>query len=201
MPKAYEPNDRLARRAQHQGYRARSVYKLQEIDQKFHLFKPGQIILDVGAYPGSWLQYVAIQIGPTGKVVGVDIQPIEPVAPNVTLLTEDINNTSQLIEQFNNLTIQQFDLIISDIAPSTTGIPGVDQAKSVELSRMVIKVAEQFLKDKGTVVMKVFQGEALVVFLKQLKQQFGYVTVYKAKSSRDRSREVYVICQRKKNRE
>jgi 23S rRNA (uridine2552-2'-O)-methyltransferase len=198
MPKAYVPHDRFAKRAQYQGYRARSVYKLEELDQKFHLFKPGQVVLDVGAFPGSWLQYVAIQVGPRGKVVGVDIQPIQPVAPNVQIITENIENTQALIQQFHNSSIQQFDLVISDIAPSTTGIPGVDQAKSVQLSQMVVEVADQFLRPKGTLVMKVFEGQDFAAFFKSLKDKYGFITAYKAKASRDRSIEKYIICQRKR---
>ncbi len=198
MPKQYEHNDKFSRRAQFQGYRARSVYKLQELDQRFQLFKEGQKILDVGAAPGSWLQYISQQIGDTGIAVGVDIQEIKPISNNVHLIQEDIQNTESFIQQFNNLTIQQFDLVVSDIAPSTTGIPGVDQARSVELSQIVVDTADQFLKPKGTLVMKVFQGEDFKDFYHALQQKYGYVTTVKVKASRDRSSEIYVVAQRKK---
>lgn len=198
MPKAYVPNDRFAKRAQYQGYRARSVYKLEELDKKFALFKPGQKVLDVGAFPGSWLQYVAIQVGAKGTVVGVDVQKIQPVAPNVWIITQDVTETDKLIEELASIGIQQFDLVISDIAPSTTGIPGVDQAKSVELSQMVVEVADQFLRTKGTLVMKVFEGLDFAAFFKSLKPKYGFVTAYKARASRERSTEKYIVCQRKK---
>jgi 23S rRNA (uridine2552-2'-O)-methyltransferase len=198
MPKAYVPNDRFAKRAQYQGYRARSVYKLEELDKKFHLFKPQQKVLDVGAFPGSWLQYVAIQVGERGRVVGVDLQKIQPVAPNVEIIQQDITDTTTFKSTLEDLEIDQFDLVISDIAPSTTGIPGVDQAKSVQLSQMVVEVADEFLRPKGTLVMKVFEGSDFGAFFNSLKSKFGFVTAYKAKASRDRSIEKYIVCQRKR---
>lgn len=191
MPKPYEHNDSLSRRAQFQGYRARSVYKLQELDQKFQLFKPNQRVLDVGAAPGSWLQYLSQKVE---QVTGIDVQPISPVADNVETIVGDIREIEEVGKKLNG---QFFDLVVSDIAPSTTGIPGVDQAKSVELSRIVANLAEKFLKPKGTLVMKSFQGEDFGKFFKQLKGRYGFVTAYKAKASRDRSTEVYVVCQRK----
>ncbi len=198
MPKAYVPNDRVAKRAQHQGYRARSVFKLQELEEKFHLFRPGQRVLDVGAFPGSWLQYAAIQVGPKGKVIGVDIQQIQPVAPNVETIQQDVTDLETFGEQLRGLGISQFDLVLSDIAPSTTGIPGLDQARSVELSQMVVDVAEKFLRPRGTLVMKVFEGSDFAAFFKSLKSQYGFVTAYKARTSRDRSIEKYIVCQRKR---
>lgn len=198
MPKAYVPNDRVAKRAQHQGYRARSVFKLQELEEKFHLFRPGQRVLDVGAFPGSWLQYAAIEVGPKGKVVGVDIQQIQPVAPNVEIIQQDVTNFTELEKKLAQIGVAQFDLVLSDIAPSTTGIPGVDQAKSVELSQMVVDVADRFLRPRGTLVMKVFEGEDFGAFFRSLKSQYGFVTAYKARTSRDRSIEKYIVCQRKR---
>lgn len=198
MPKPYQPNDRLSRRAQFQGYRARSVFKLREIDEKFHLLKEGQSVLDVGAYPGSWLQYIALKIGLKGHVIGVDLQPIEPVAPNVTTIEEDILNIDQLSEEFRELNIREFDLVVSDIAPNTTGISGVDHARSIEMSQMVVDLAEEFLRPKGTLVMKVFHGEKFAAFFKSLQRQYGFVTGVKVSASRDRSKEMYIVCQRKK---
>lgn len=199
MPKAYVPNDRFAKRAQYQGYRARSVYKLEELDLKFHLFKPGQKVLDIGAAPGSWLQYVSEKVGRKGHAVGVDIQKIVPVAENVSTFVVDINDYDAVREMISGISITKFDLVISDIAPSTTGIPGVDQAKSVELSKMAAAAADEFLKPGGTLIMKVFEGADFGAFFKSLQPKYGYVTAYKVRASRDRSTEKYIICQRKKS--
>jgi 23S rRNA (uridine2552-2'-O)-methyltransferase len=198
MPKAYVPNDRFAKRAQYQGFRARSVYKLEELDQKFNLFHPGQFVLDVGAAPGSWLQYISQKIVPKGKVIGIDIQPILPVETNVFTLLGDVRDLDLVKAKMNELSIDKFDLVVSDIAPSTTGITGVDQARSVELSQIVVDAADEFLRFRGILVMKVFQGEAFKDFYHALQNKYGYVTTAKVKASRDRSSEIYVVCQRKK---
>jgi 23S rRNA (uridine2552-2'-O)-methyltransferase len=198
MPKQFEYKDKFTKKAQFEGFRARSVYKLQELDQRLQLFKEGQKVLDVGAAPGSWLQYISQKIGDSGLAVGVDIQSIRPIASNVILLQMDINQTEELTQQFKNLAIEQFDIVVSDIAPSTTGIPGVDQAKSVELSQMVVDTADRFLKPRGTLIMKVFQGEDFKDFYHNLQGKYGYVTTIKVKASRDRSAEIYVVCQRKR---
>jgi 23S rRNA (uridine2552-2'-O)-methyltransferase len=150
------------------------------------------------AFPGSWLQYAAIEVGPKGKVVGVDIQQIQPVAPNVETILQDVTDLDAFEEQLLKIGVPHFDLVLSDIAPSTTGIPGVDQAKSVELSQMVVDVADKFLRSRGTLVMKVFEGEDFAAFFKSLKSKYGFVTAYKARASRERSIEKYIVCQRKK---
>ena len=198
MPKAYTPNDRLAKRAQFQGYRARSVFKLQELDEKFTLIKFNQRILDIGAAPGSWLQYVSEKIGKKGIAVGVDLKEIIPVSSNVFTKVVDITNTEEVLGFLNQLKIDKFALVLSDIAPNTSGILGVDHAKSVELSQMCVNAADIYLRSGGSLIMKVFDGVEMGDFLKPLRNKYGFVTVYKVRSSRDRSREVYVVCQRKK---
>lgn len=198
MPKPYEHNDKFSRRAQFQGYRARSVFKLKELDEKFQLVKPGMNVLDIGAAPGSWLQYLAEAVGEHGLIVGVDIQPIQPVSKNVILIQGDITDQS-IVEQIQSAFERRTaDLVVSDIAPSTTGIAGVDHARSIELSEMVVQAADQLLRLKGSLVMKVFHGEKFAVFFKSLQRKYGYVTALKVKASRDRSREMYIVCQRKK---
>lgn len=198
MPHAYNPHDKLMVKAKTQGYRARSVYKLMELDQKFKLFKPGQKVLDIGAAPGSWLQYVSQVVGPSGFVLGLDLQEIKPVSRNVATEIVDIENYGELEKIFVKHEISQFDLVISDIAPSTTGIKGLDNKRSYELSKIAFEISLKYLKRSGSLVMKIFQGEEIGPFMSQLKQEFGFVTAYKVRASRDRSREVYLVCIRKK---
>jgi 23S rRNA (uridine2552-2'-O)-methyltransferase len=199
MPKPYNPHDRLMVKAKQHGFRARSVYKLMELDTKFQLFKSGQKVLDVGAAPGSWLQYISQKIGPQGLAIGLDLQPISPISGNVVTLVSDLNNLDELNLHLNTLDLNKFDIVLSDIAPNTTGIYGLDHLKSVELSKNVYEISKFHLRKSGTLVMKIFQGEHLPAFIKTLKQNFGFVTAVKVKASRDRSREVYLVCRRKIN--
>ncbi len=195
MPKPYNPHDPLMVRAKKEGYRARSVYKLEELDQRFSLFRPGLRVLDLGAFPGSWLQYVSQVIGPTGLALGIDLKPISRIARNVQTMVADIKDLTTLENKL--LTKDNFDVVISDLAPNTTGIPGLDQSRSVELSRMVVEIAKQFLHKRGNLVMKVFEGEDFQSFYRGLKPLFREVKAVKVAASRDRSKEIYVVCLKK----
>ncbi|MEK7563820.1 MAG: RlmE family RNA methyltransferase [Patescibacteria group bacterium] len=195
MPKRYLPNDKWARKAKDEGFRARSVYKLQELDEKFHLLKPGMIVLDLGAAPGSWLQYVSSKIGLKGLAIGMDLQNIKHIAPNVQSVMQDILNIEEVIEQTSKLANQQtIDLLLSDAAPSTSGIHDVDQWRSIELNQSALAVGKRVLKPVGRCVLKVFQGADFDGFIKDVKREWKDVRIIKAKTSRDRSTEVYVIC-------
>lgn len=191
MPKPYIPNDKLARKARFEGFRARSVYKLEELDQRFHLLSPGQDVLDLGAAPGSWMQYAAQKVGEAGSVMGIDLQVIQPISQNAKSFIADINSIEEVQKIIGN---KKFDLVLSDLAPNTTGIKEVDASRSVELDKSVFEIAKFSLKPGCKLVMKVFQGEELTKFLKQLKLHFKSVAVFKSQASRDRSREVYIIC-------
>jgi len=193
MPKPYIPNDAWAKRAAAEGYRARSVYKLKELDEKHSLIRSGMTVLDIGAAPGSWLQYVSEKIG-TGQAVGIDLQPIEPIAKNVRTFVADITDTEAIEGILASIGLTHVDLLLSDIAPSTSGIKGRDAWLSVELSRAVQKLSERLLGSQGTLVMKVFQGAEFEKFLADLRSAFRAVKVATVAASRDRSREVYVVC-------
>jgi 23S rRNA (uridine2552-2'-O)-methyltransferase len=195
MP-AYNPRDKLMFKAHVQGFRARSVFKLEELDQKFRLFYPGQKVLDVGAAPGSWLQYTSEKIGPSGFALGLDLQEIAPVAANVATEVADISSHELVTQILSAHGLNLVDLIISDIAPNTSGIAYVDQLKSIELNRAIFELAKTHLKPGGKLVMKVFPGEHFDKFLKELKLYFKNVSVQKVKASRESSREVYVICKK-----
>lgn len=190
MPKPYTPNDKWSQKAQEEGFRARSVYKLQELQERFHLFRKNQSVLDLGACPGSWLQYVRTQVD--GTVIGIDLTPIEPIE-GVHLFTEDITDVDKLNTIFTQLNIDEFPIIISDLAPKTSGIADVDQWRSIELSHAVLNVAKQWLTPTGTIVLKILRGADFDELLHDLKHHFEEVRVAIAKASRDRSKEVYVI--------
>jgi 23S rRNA (uridine2552-2'-O)-methyltransferase len=194
MPKPYIPNDKWAQRAAAEGYRARSVYKLQELDERFGLFAAGMKVLDIGAAPGSWLQYASKKVGEKGVIVGIDLQPIEKVAANVRTFVCDITDHDAVTQALASASLSQVDLVLSDIAPNTSGIHDRDQWLSVEFSRKAALLAEKLLVKRGTLVMKVFQGRDFDTFLAEMKKRFKHVKVQTVAATRDRSREVYVVC-------
>lgn len=194
MSKPYIPDDRLARKARREGFKARSVYKLMELNEKYHLLYPGQFVLDLGAAPGSWLQYSSEQVGHSGKVIGVDLTEIPPIAPNVITKVADLNDLS-LIENLLALEgIAKVDLILSDAAPKTSGIANFDHGQSLDLARSVFALAKKFLNPNGKLVMKVFYGSNFNHFIDELKIYFRTVVATKSHASRDRSSELYVVC-------
>ena len=188
MPKPYTPNDKWSQRAQAEGYRARSVYKLIELDERFKLLKTGMTILDLGAAPGSWSQYASKKVGPKGKIIALDLTEIEPIAENVESSVQDITD----LEGVESILTEPVDVILSDLAPSTSGIKDVDQWQSIELSQSAVGIAERFLKKGGTCVLKIFRGADFDDFLRDLKKRF-IVKTAQVKASRDRSREIYLI--------
>lgn len=193
MPKPYIPNDKWAQRAAKEGYRARSVYKLMELDERYRLLRPGMKVLDIGAAPGSWMQYVSKKIGDTGLVLGVDLKEMKRIAPNVKLAILDVNDKPKLDATMKIFGLDKVDLVLSDIAPNTSGIKDVDQWRSIELSRMVVTVAKQYLKPGGKLVMKVFRGKNFDEFLKEVRVDYPTAKPYEVEASRDRSREIYIV--------
>lgn len=196
MPKPYIPNDKWSQRAAAEGYRARSVYKLQELDERFQLLRPGAHILDIGAAPGSWLQYASKRVGPQGKILGLDLTPIEPVSENVTTKVCDILKDQEVSEALQLEGFDKVDVVLSDIAPNTSGIHDRDQWLSIELSRRVIVIAAPVLKRNGKLVMKVFRGRDFDSFLREIKQTYPHAKPVSVAASRDRSKEVYIVVDR-----
>lgn len=193
MPKRYVPNDVWSRKAAKEGYRARSVYKLMELDERFHLLKSGQTVLDLAAAPGSWLQYVSKRIGPKGLAIGFDLQPIASIAENVHTFEQDITEPEKIDSLLEAQCLPPIDLILSDIAPSTSGIRDVDQWRSIELNQAVLAIAERWLRPGGRCVLKVFRGADFDAFLREVKTDWQDVKLVSPRASRDRSREVYVV--------
>ena len=193
MPKPYTPNDAWSRRAAKEGFRARSVYKLMELDERFRLLRPGMTVIDCGAAPGSWLQYTAGRIGPRGKLIGIDREPIEPVAQHVTTIQADITDIATVRSALDAQGIGPVDLVLSDLAPNTSGIRDIDQWRSIELCEAVLHLADTFLKPAGTCVLKIFRGGDFDEFLRTVKRQWKSVRTARVRASRDRSTEVYLV--------
>jgi 23S rRNA (uridine2552-2'-O)-methyltransferase len=187
--------DHYSRRAKKEKSPARSVYKLKEIQQKHHLIRKGDRVLDLGCSPGSWLLYAADLTGKKGRVVGIDRKPVAiPVPAHVRILTGDVLSTDDaLMEKLG----KDFDVVLSDMAPDTTGNKHVDTARSFHLCQAALSLAGDVLRPGGSFVCKIFQGEDFKAFADAVKQHFKTRKIFKPESSRKASREIYVIGLRK----
>nr|MDD3719831.1 RlmE family RNA methyltransferase [Candidatus Gracilibacteria bacterium] len=199
--KPYIVQDAYFQKAKKEGYRARSVYKLIEIQEKFGLIQEGMNICDVGAAPGSFIQYTKRIIKDTGNIVGIDIKPIDKYSQkNIHTIVHSIFEFDTLkpkVEEFIGEG-NKFDLILSDIAPNTTGNRDIDQYASVELNIEILKFADVFLKKGGNLLLKVFKGEDFFDLSNAIKPRFESFKEFKPNACRDRSFEEYVICLKKK---
>lgn len=177
-------------KAKKQGFMARSVYKLAEADEKYHLIRKGLKVLDLGAAPGSWTQFTAQKIGDTGLIVAIDYRPLSIKPPdNVKFLIGNIEN----IDIKNSTGLDDFDLLLSDMAPKTTGIKTLDQENSYNLTMQAFKIAQLNLKKNGHAFVKTFQGAKTSDIIKLLKQNFKQVNIFKPKSSRSESFEIFLL--------
>jgi len=192
---AYNPKDYYFQKAKSQNYAARSVFKIQEIDERFRIFKPGYKVLDLGAAPGSWSQYASEKIGAQGRILGIDIQPIRLTIPNAVFITADMRDLDLAQTMTEAGIAPPFDVVLSDMAPKTTGIRVTDQARSLELCELALATAERFLRPRGSFVCKLFHSEDFETFRKQLRERFGKVEVLRPKSTRKESKEVFFIAQ------
>ncbi len=183
--------DHYSRKAQKEKFAARSVYKLAEIQQKHHLIRKGDRVLDLGCAPGSWLQYAAQQIGPGGQVVGVDLKPVTIRLPaTVQVITGDID---ALFQEGDKRLRTGFNVVLSDMAPATTGNKHVDAARSFALCETALDVAASVLQSGGNFVCKIFQGEDFKPFCDRVKARFARMHIFKPQSSRKGSKEIFVI--------
>ncbi|MGM0562840.1 MAG: 23S rRNA (uridine(2552)-2'-O)-methyltransferase RlmE [Pseudomonadota bacterium] len=186
-------DDEYVTRAKQEGYRSRAVYKLEEIDRKARLLSPGQRVIDLGAAPGGWSQYVAGIVGDKGTVVASDILAMEPV-PGVDFVAGDFREESVLAAILERFGGEPADLVISDMAPNMSGMDAVDQPRAMYLVELALDLARRTLRPGGNFVCKLFQGEGSDEFIAELKRSFSSVAVRKPKASRPRSREVYALC-------
>lgn len=185
--------DHYFKKAKQENYPARSVYKLEEIEKSSRLLSPGAAVLDLGACPGSWTLYAASRVGPSGRVLAIDLNPAGTAfPPHVTYLTGDmLDPAPEILEAFSRL--GPFDVVLSDMAPKTTGIKFTDQARSLELCEAALAVAVARLKPGGAFVVKIFQGPDAPAYLKALRDAFDKVRVAKPKSSRAESKEIFYV--------
>jgi 23S rRNA (uridine2552-2'-O)-methyltransferase len=185
-------SDEYVKLAQAQGYRSRAVFKLKELDEREHLFRPGMVVLDLGAAPGGWSQYAAERIGKSGKIIALDLLPVEAI-PGVVFIQGDFQEEAVLQRLLAELGGRPVDLMLSDMAPNMSGNRMVDQSRAMVLSELALETAREVLKPGGAFVVKLFQGPDFDAYVREARQLFGKVSVKKPKASRDRSPEVYLL--------
>lgn len=189
----YERKDAFYKKAKREGYRARSAYKLLELNQEFRLLRPGMRVVDLGAWPGGWVQVAAEAVGHAGRVVGIDLVALEPLPfSQVQLLQGDATDPIQqqrIVEALGG----PADVVLSDMAPKLSGMREVDEARSIALCRAALSCAQQLLRPGGSLLVKVFMGPEHKVFLAELRAAFATVKTTKLESSRKGSAETYVL--------
>lgn len=185
-------NDHYVKLAKKEGVRSRAAFKLAELQKKYQIVKTGDIVVDLGAAPGSWSQLVVDWVGERGKVFALDLLPMDALV-DVDFIQGDFSEDAVLDILLEKLNGRYVDLVLSDMAPNMTGIKAVDQARSMYLSELVLDFCEQYLSDRGTLLIKLFQGEGFDPFLAQARQLFSKISIHKPDASRDRSREVYLL--------
>jgi len=185
-------SDPFVKKAQLEGYRSRSAYKLTELNDKDRLIRPGMRIMDLGSAPGGWSQVAGKLVGAKGRVLATDILPMEPIK-NVDFVQGDFTDEKVVAELLEWLGGGKFDLIISDIAPNITGIDSADQASSMYFLELALDTVRQTLKPGATFVAKMFQGSGSDQYVKELRTSFEKVLIRKPAASRAESREVYIV--------
>lgn len=194
----YNPRDHYFRKAKQENFAARSVFKLEEIDQKFHIFRPGQTVLDLGASPGSWSQYSSKLVGEKGRVLGVDLSPVNVKLNNAVFIQADLRdlNLEDVFKEHGF--VPPFDLVLSDMAPKTTGIRMTDQARSMELCELALDIARRFLKKDGHFVCKLFHSDDFSRLRDEIKKTFRKFEAVKPDSTRKISKEIFLVGLNKK---
>ena len=189
----FKVKDHYYEKAKKENYLARSVYKLEEIDKKYKILKKDDIVFDLGYHPGSWTQYTSKVVGENGMVYGIDIRPLNNKLnnlKNVKVFEKDVND----IKSHEELGVKdKFDVLISDMAPNTTGVKSVDQARSLHLVEMVFYHMPTFLREGGNFVIKVFDSHDAQMYLKEQKKLFDNFYHLKPKSTRSISKEFFAI--------
>lgn len=189
---AEHESDVYVQRARKEGWRSRAVFKLEELDQRDKLIRPGQRIVDLGAAPGGWTQYCAARLKGRGTVIGIDLLPMDPL-DGATLIVGDFESDAGLAAVESALNGEPADLVLSDMAPNISGIASADQARAMGLVELALDFSMQHLASGGGFVAKAFQGEGFDPWFHTLKRAFTQVTVRKPAASRSRSRELYVV--------
>lgn len=185
-------NDPYVKLAKDKGYRSRATFKLLEIQEKDKLVKPGMTVIDLGSAPGGWSQVAANWVGRKGQVFALDILPMDGL-PGVEFIQGDFRDEAVLSNLLNLIGNQKADLVISDMAPNTSGVKSVDQPRAVYLAELALELAQQVLHPGGALLVKVFQGEGFDNYFRALRESFKTVSTRKPKASRPRSKEVYLL--------
>lgn len=190
-------SDPYVKRAQAEGWRSRAVYKLEELIERDRLLRPGMTIVDLGAAPGGWSQMARQRLGDSGRVIALDILPMQGIA-GVDILCGDFREDSVLRELESLLGGTKVDLVLSDMAPNMSGVGLVDQTRVMVLAELAEDFARQHLRVGGSFLIKLFQGTDFDAYVKRLRAGYGKVSIRKPKASRPRSPEVYALAMEKR---
>ena len=185
-------DDVYVKRAQQEGFRSRAVYKLLEIDEKDRLIRPGMTVVDLGSAPGSWSEVAVKKVGHKGRVLALDILPMDSIA-GVEFIEGDFREKEIYDQLLDVLGDAPVDLVISDMAPNISGLKAVDQPRAMHLAELALEMAEKVLKQGGDFLVKIFTGEGLDEYKKVLRPAFEKIIVRKPDASRPRSREIYLL--------
>ena len=186
-------NDPWVQRAKAEGWRSRAAFKLMEVDDKDKLIRRGGIVVDLGCTPGGWSQVARKRLGNTGRVIGLDLLPLDPLLPGVEFLQGDFHDEGVLKQVEDMLGGAKVDLVLSDMAPNMSGIPMSDQARSIHLAELALDFAANHLQPQGAFLVKVFQGSGFAEYIVAKRQVFRKVVTRKPDASRGRSSELYLL--------
>ncbi len=189
---AEHASDEYVKRAQREGWRSRAVFKLEEIQQRERLLRPGIRCVDLGAAPGGWSQYAARTLGGGGRIVATDILPMDAI-PGVEFVQGDFREPAVLDEVLKRVGDVKVDLVLSDMAPNMAGIDAVDQPRSMYLAELALEFADRVLAPGGDILVKLFQGEGFDQIIRDARRRYGRVATKKPKASRTRSPEIYLL--------
>ncbi|MBG2914910.1 23S rRNA (uridine(2552)-2'-O)-methyltransferase RlmE [Proteus cibarius] len=185
-------SDKYVQQAQKKGFRSRAWFKLEEIQQSDNIFKPGMTVVDLGAAPGGWSQYVVQQLGKKGRIIACDLLPMDPIV-GVDFLQGDFRDELVLKALLDRVGENKVQVVMSDMAPNMSGTPAVDIPRSMYLVELALDMCRDVLAPGGSFIVKVFQGEGFDEYLGQIRSLFTKVKVRKPDASRSRSREVYIV--------
>jgi 23S rRNA (uridine2552-2'-O)-methyltransferase len=192
MKLADSKKDQFRRLAREQGYRSRSAFKLKQINESYKILNRGNCVVDIGCAPGGWIQIALSEVGPKGKVIGIDIKKIEPLT-KAFVIQGNIQD-EEIINSILKFSTSSVDVVLSDLSPNVSGNWDLDHARQIDLTRTALKLSNKILKKGGKVVLKVFQGDMLNELIDELKKEFKKIIRTKPNASRQTSSEIYLIC-------
>ena len=196
LPKAWiqdRKRDYYYRKAQENGYRSRAAYKLLQALTKYHFIKRGDVVVDLGAAPGGWIQVAKRIVGRKGFVLGIDLKAIVSFPQEYVRTTIDDMNDSEIVQRIFECLPREADVVISDVAPNISGVWDVDQARQIDLATISLKISLEILRPSGNFFVKVFEGDMLNGFITEVRKHFGFVKIVKPKASRPKSSELFIL--------